>query len=64
MKVKEGDILVCLCDDCNLQLVVQRTCTAEGSCECGDGDGCDITVTCCNEPMALKEKKSGCCCGE
>lgn len=63
MKVKEGDVLVCQCEDCNVQLVVQETCTAESSCGCGCDDGCEVSVTCCDKPMVLK-KKGGCCCGD
>ena len=60
MKVKEGDVLVCACDDCDLELVVQSAC-GEEACGC---EGCEVNVTCCDEPMVLKEKKGGCCCGD
>jgi hypothetical protein len=60
MKVKEGDVLVCECEDCDLELVVRQGCTKQ-SCGC-DSDGADITVTCCDKPMVLQEKKGGCCC--
>ena len=63
MKVNEGDVLVCQCEDCNLELVVQQSCSEGSSCECGDS-GCEVNVSCCDKPMELKEKKSGCCCGD
>ncbi len=54
MKLKDGDVLVCQCDDCDAELTVTKACTTE-SC----GDGCDVKATCCDKPMV---KKGGCCC--
>jgi hypothetical protein len=59
MTVKEGDVLVCQCEDCNLELVVQQACS-EDACGC---EGCEIQVSCCDLPMVVKEK-GGCCCGD
>ena len=59
MKVKEGDVLVCQCGDCALEVAVTRVC---GPVSCGcEPACCDIEASCCNEPLVLK---SGCCCGD
>lgn len=50
MEVKEGDVLVCQCDDCNIELTVTKACDTK-SC----GVKCDIDVNCCDQPMKLKE---------
>ncbi len=64
MKAKAGDVLVCQCEDCKMELLVQETCTADSSCGCGCEEGCEVTVVCCDKPMVVKEKKGGCCCGD
>lgn len=60
MKVKPGDVLVCQCEDCDVELTVSQTCST-ASC----GEQCDVQVACCDQPMALKppEGGCGCCCG-
>jgi hypothetical protein len=50
MKVREGDILVCTCDDCKVELTVTKSCDDK---TCKD---CDIDVKCCGKPMKLKRK--------
>ena len=50
MKVKEGDILICNCEDCTLELTVTKACTTE---KCGVE--CEINAECCGEPMSLKK---------
>ena len=50
MKVKSGDVLVCSCKDCNVELTVTNTCDEE---KCGIE--CDVNATCCDEPMVLKK---------
>ncbi len=57
MKVKEGDVLVCQCDDCDAEITIIKACSTE-SC----GESCDIEVTCCGKPMVLKKKEKGHCC--
>lgn len=51
MKVKVGDVLVCACDDCKVELTVTEACDSE-KCDIE----CDIKAECCNEPMVLKKK--------
>ena len=59
MKVKEGDVLVCQCGDCELEVTVTRVC---GPVSCGcEPVCCEIEASCCNEPLVVK---SGCCCGD
>ncbi|HEY3397316.1 MAG TPA: hypothetical protein VGM19_06590 [Armatimonadota bacterium] len=58
MKVKPGDVLVCQCEDCGLELVVKETCSSDA---CGH-EACDVEATCCDKPLVLK-KSEGCCCG-
>ncbi|NLO05287.1 MAG: hypothetical protein GX131_05600 [candidate division WS1 bacterium] len=49
MKVQEGDVLVCQCDQCDVELTVTKACQ-QGSC-----DECmDINVSCCGVPMQKK----------
>jgi hypothetical protein len=50
MEVKEGDILVCQCDDCNIELTVTKVCDTK-SC----GVKCELDLKCCDKPMKLKE---------
>ena len=50
MKVKKGDVLVCSCEDCGVELTVTNTCTTE---KCGLE--CDVKATCCDKPMVLKK---------
>lgn len=49
MKVKEGDVLVCSCGDCDVELTVTKACSPE---ECHVE--CDIEARCCEEPMVLR----------
>jgi hypothetical protein len=51
MKVKEGDVLVCSCDDCNVELTVTNSCS-DKTC----GDECELDVKCCGKPMKIKQK--------
>jgi hypothetical protein len=46
MKVKEGDVLVCQCEDCEIELAVTKVCR-EGTC----GIEGNINVSCCDKPM-------------
>lgn len=52
MKVKEGDVLICTHNDCKMELTVTKTCD-DKTCGC---DECELEVTCCGEPMKLKQK--------
>jgi hypothetical protein len=49
MKVKEGDVLVCKCKDCDVELTVTKACKSEVC-----GTRCDVKAMCCDEPMKLK----------
>lgn len=49
MQVKEGDVLICSCEDCDVELTVTKAC-AQGSC----GECMDLTVECCGKPMIVK----------
>ena len=49
MKVQEGDVLICACGDCDVELTVTKACS-HGSC----GECTDLTVECCGKPMILK----------
>ncbi|MGD9496314.1 MAG: hypothetical protein AB7Y46_08385 [Armatimonadota bacterium] len=51
MKVQEGDVLICSCEDCDLELTVTKACS-QGSC----GDCMDVTAECCGRPMVLKRR--------
>ena len=53
MKVKEGDVLVCSCIDCNIELTVTKACTGK---VCGCEADCDIDVSCCGDSMTIKGK--------
>ena len=55
MKVKEGDVFVCKCEDCDLELTVTQACTTQTCGTCSD-----IEVMCCDQPMVLKSE-AGCC---
>ncbi len=59
MKVKEGavlvcnwrlpgDVLVCKCGNCELEL---KACNSD---KCGHDVACEVEATCCGEPMVLK----------
>ena len=67
MKVKEGDVLVCQCEDCQATLTVVAACPAEtcSTASCGCGEECDVEATCCGLPMVVKSSKPSCgsCCG-
>ncbi|MGI5817876.1 MAG: hypothetical protein ACOX9R_07230 [Armatimonadota bacterium] len=49
MEVREGDVLVCRCEDCSVELTVTKACE-QGSC----GDCMDIHVTCCGQEMVKR----------
>ncbi|MGC9319843.1 MAG: hypothetical protein ACP5KN_17550 [Armatimonadota bacterium] len=49
MEVKEGDVLVCQCEDCDMELTVTKACR-QGSC----GSCMDIEATCCDLPMVKR----------
>ena len=49
MKAKEGDVIVCESPDCTVELTVTKSCQSN-SC----GTACEVTATCCDEPMKLK----------
>lgn len=51
MKVKEGDVLVCTCGDCVIELTVTKACSSD---TCGHEVECEVEASCCGEPMALK----------
>jgi hypothetical protein len=51
MKVQEGDVLVCQCDNCDVELTVTK------SCEQGECSTCsDIQVKCCDVDMSKKPR--------
>lgn len=49
MEVKEGDVLICQCDNCDVELTVTKACE-QGSC----GDCMDIQAMCCGVEMVKK----------
>ena len=51
MKVKQGDLLVCTCEDCDVELSVKKACNSK-SC----GVECDLEVSCHGEQMRIKKK--------
>ena len=51
MKVKEGDVLVCQCDKCDIELTVTKVCS-EGVCHI-EGS---IDLKCCDKPMIIKKQ--------
>ena len=53
MKVKVGDILVCQCKDCQIELTVTKTCSDE-TCS-HEVEECELDASCCGEPMVLKK---------
>ncbi|HTP67067.1 MAG TPA: hypothetical protein VMJ66_16875 [Geobacteraceae bacterium] len=53
MKVKEGDVLVCACGDCKIEMTITKACNDQ---VCGCEVDCDIDAKCCGEPMTLKMK--------
>lgn len=52
MKVKEGDVLVCSCKDCETELTITKACCGD---TCDHDARCDIQVMCCGESMTIKE---------
>ncbi len=52
MKVKDGDVLVCSCGNCDIELTVTRTCSGD---TCTHDTECELSVVCCGEPMQIKE---------
>ncbi|MFP4250243.1 MAG: hypothetical protein ACLFU7_11330 [Armatimonadota bacterium] len=51
MEVREGDVLVCQCDNCDVELTVTKTCE-QGACkECTD-----LQVECCGAEMTKKPR--------
>ena len=51
MKVAEGDALICMSEDCKVELVVLAACDSK-TC----GVECDIEVSCHGKPMKLIKK--------
>ena len=51
MKVKEGDVLVCKCKDCTIELTVTKACNPDAC-----GVECDISASCCDGAMEIKMK--------
>jgi len=51
MKVKEGDVLVCTCKDCTIELTVTKACNTDAC-----GIECDISASCCDGAMEIKMK--------
>lgn len=51
MKVKEGDVLVCKCGDCKIEMTVTKACNPD---KCGHDVECVVEASCCGEPMVLK----------
>ena len=49
MEVREGDVLICRCESCDVELTVTKAC-AQGAC----GDCMDIQVQCCGMEMVKK----------
>lgn len=49
MEVREGDVLICQCDNCDVELTVTKACE-QGSC----GDCMDIEIKCCGVDMVKK----------
>ena len=49
MEVREGDVLVCQCDNCDAELTVTKACD-QGSC----GECMDIQIQCCGVEMTKK----------
>jgi hypothetical protein len=52
MKLREGDIVQCECDDCFVELRVRTSCTGE-TC----GTECDTELRCCGREMRVKGHK-------
>jgi hypothetical protein len=46
LKVKEGDVLVCKCKDCTIELTVTKACNPDAC-----GVECDISASCCDGTM-------------
>ena len=46
---REGDVLTCGCQDCNVELTVTKACQGDVC-----GTGCDVDVRCCGEPMQVR----------
>ncbi len=51
MKVEDGDVLVCDCDDCDIELTVTRKCSGDS---CTHESECELSVMCCGHPMQVK----------
>lgn len=51
MEVKDGDVLVCACENCDIELTVKRTCSGDS---CAHDSECELTVMCCGEPMEVR----------
>ena len=51
MKVKEGDVLICTCNDCTIELTVTKACNPDAC-----GIECDINASCCDGTMEIKKK--------
>jgi hypothetical protein len=51
MKVKHGDVLICTCSNCKIELTVTKACYTE---KCNLGEECEVNVTCCGNAMELK----------
>ena len=51
MTVKHGDVLVCTCSDCNIELTVTKSCISE---KCEIGEEREVDVICCGKPMEMK----------
>lgn len=50
IKVKEGDVLVCKGQDCNIEFTVTKACDDE-TC----GTECELDITCHDGEMELKQ---------
>lgn len=51
MDVKDGDVLVCSCEDCDMELTVKRSCSGDA---CTHDSECELTVMCCGKPMEVR----------
>jgi hypothetical protein len=51
MDVKDGDVLVCACEDCDIELTVKRACSGDS---CTHESECELTVECCGKPMEVR----------
>ena len=53
VKVKVGDVLVCQCKDCQIELTVTKTCSDDKCTH--EAEECELDASCCGEPMKLKK---------